>query len=63
MTADIKPRLKDWTENIGLKPEEALALLLMLRDTAGERFDEEIIHLQDLIGSREVEKMLGETHE
>lgn len=57
-----KPRLKDWPEKIGLELEEALAILHFLRDmdTTTTNYDPEIRGLEDLIASKEIEKILSE---
>ncbi len=59
---DRRPRAKTWVEGLGMELEEALALLIMLNDMAPsmrtQEFTKEINELQDLIASREVEKML-----
>lgn len=59
---DTKPfRLKLWPEELGLELEEALALLVMLQSIGSNAPDlsHDIAKLQDLIASKEVEKMLG----
>lgn len=59
---DQKPRVKSWAEGLGLELEEALALLIMLDDISPsmrtKEFKKEIDELQELIASREVDKML-----
>jgi hypothetical protein len=61
MIVDIKPRLKGWSETMGLEPEEALALLLFMVDMgAMHKNDPEIKSLEELIGNQQVEKMLAE---
>lgn len=61
MIVDSKPRLKGWSETMGLESEEALALLLFMVDMgAMHKNDPEIKSLEELIGNQLVEKMLAE---
>lgn len=54
-----KPRLKNWAENIGLEPEEALALLNFLNEVDPTiNLSQDIENLKSVILDEQMDKVL-----